>query len=402
MQQAGDAGIAIIILVGFIFIPTSFVFYIVRERLCEEKHLQRSFGVGPCLYWISSLFWDVSVLLISIAFASAIICFFRLPIYMARLNLPAILTLLFFFGWAMINLVYLMEKLFNEPSLAFMGIYCLALFVGIHTMVMRLMIDVFKLVDITPTIYKIFEDVAVLFPPYLLLTGIVDVHRNQLFADIFTLFDQDTYVNPFSMEMLGRHFVIFTVEGCCFFLLNLIIECGVVKKLCMLFGVHSHRRKRLHSEQNSHKDEDSDVAEERRRVHVSYGLQEPAMSRSSASSPSNSSRNTHLYGSESNSSSSSSLSTTQSASSDILRVFSVTKIFKSMFGYKPAVNNITFAVPRGEVSNKGTNFPNVNSILLLPEVLRFTGSEWRGQDHFVSDIDWPSEGHFWRGQLQWP
>lgn len=350
MQQAGDAGIAIIILVGFIFIPTSFVFYIVRERLCEEKHLQRSFGVGPCLYWISSLLWDVGVLLISIAFASAIICFFRLPIYMARLNLPAILTLLFFFGWAMINLVYLMEKLFNEPSLAFMGIYCLALFIGIHTMVMRLMIDVFKLVDVTPTIYRIFEQIVVLFPPYLLLTGIVDVHRNQLFADIFTLFDQDTYVNPFTMEMLGRHFTIFTIEGCCFFILNLIIECGLASKIWSLFA-RSAESKMIKSESNPNEnnDEDSDVAEERRKVNVAFGLQDPAAPRSNTSSSRSSSRNSTFY-CDSHSNSSNSLSTAHSATSDILRVFQVSKIFKSMFGYRRAVNNITFSVPRGEVS----------------------------------------------------
>ena len=50
MQRAADAGIALIILVGFVFIPTSFVFYIVRERTHEEKQLQRIFGIGTFLY----------------------------------------------------------------------------------------------------------------------------------------------------------------------------------------------------------------------------------------------------------------------------------------------------------------------------------------------------------------
>ena len=361
MQQAGDAGIAIIILVGFIFIPTSFVFYIVRERMCEEKHLQWTFGVGPSLYWFSSLLWDLAVLVVAIFLASAIIAFFRLPIYMARLNLPAILSLLFFFGWAMINLVYLMEKLFTEPSIAFMVIYCLALFVGIHTMVMRLMIDVFKLVEVTPTLYRLFEQVAVILPPYLLLSGIVDVHRNQLFADIFSLFDQDVYVNPFSMELLGKHFSVFAIEGAVLFFLNLALECGLFSSVKALFFARSRRLKLLvalnSASENAaiEKSEDGDVADERRRVSRTFGQQsEQSEGRSSSStssntSNSNSGRNGSPCSSDSNGSDLSATASNNSSSSDILRVFSVTKVFESIFGYKRAVNDVTFSVPRGEV-----------------------------------------------------
>lgn len=366
MQQAGDAGIAIIILVGFIFIPTSFVFYIVRERMCEEKHLQWTFGVGPTLYWFSSLIWDLAVLVVAILLASAIIAFFRLPIYMARLNLPAILSLLFFFGWAMINLVYLMEKLFTEPSIAFMVIYCLSLFVGIHTMVTRLMIDVFKLVEVTPTLYQLFEQVAVILPPYLLLSGIVDVHRNQLFADIFSLFDQDVYVNPFSMELLGKHFSVFAIEGAVLFLLNLALECGFFSQVKSIFFGRSQRSKLLvalnSASENAaiEKSEDSDVAEERRRVNQTFGhhSNEQTEGRSSQVS-SNASPNTRRNCSPCSSDSSCSANNSNhhssvnsagnSSSSDILRVFSVTKVFESIFGYKRAVNDVTFSVPRGEV-----------------------------------------------------
>lgn len=344
MQQAGDAGIAIIILVGFIFIPTSFVFYIVRERLFEEKHLQRTFGVGPCLYWISALLWDVTVLIVAIILASAIIAFFRLPIYMSRLNLPAVLCLLFFFGWAMINLVYLAEKLFTEPSIAFMVLYCVALFVGIHTMVMRLMIDVFKLVDITPTLYQLFEKVAVIFPPYLLLIGIVDVHRNQLFADIFSLFDQDVYVNPFHMELIGKHYAVFAVEGCILFIINLCLECGLIAKVKSLFL--SRSRSQLVGLNHSREvtmAEDNDVAEERRRVNLTFGVQEPESSGSSSVSQSS------TAGYSDSSSNNGSIKTSSSTKSDILRVFGVTKVFESIFGFRRAVSNVTFSVPRGEV-----------------------------------------------------
>ncbi|KAI1293754.1 Phospholipid-transporting ATPase ABCA1 [Halotydeus destructor] len=144
MQRAGDTGISLIILVGFLFIPTSFVFYLVRERTEEEKQLQKIFGVGPVLYWFSAILWDMFTVAIAVLLSGCIIFCFQIPIYTNRLNFPGVLCLLFLFGWAMTSLVYLTERFFNEPSIAFMVIYCLALFVGIMTMVMKLLIDVFQ------------------------------------------------------------------------------------------------------------------------------------------------------------------------------------------------------------------------------------------------------------------
>lgn len=297
MQRGGDAGIALIILVGFIFIPTSFVFYIVSERVSEEKQLQKIFGVGPILYWISSMTWDLIMLSTAVAISGAIIICFQMPIYTSRLNLPGVLLLVFLFGWAMTSLVYLMEKLFDEPSIAFMVIYCLALFVGINTMVIRLLIDVFELVQVSPLFKAFFEQLCLVMPPYALMSGLVDITRNQLFSEIYTLFDQDVYVSPFSMDLLGPHYITLASEGVIFFLLNLIIEltanwsfrCGTDKT------------------QEPAQGEDSDVSEERRRV-----IQD------------------------------------QSSRFDVMRVINVSKVFQSMFGKRTAVDHISFAVPRGE------------------------------------------------------
>jgi ABC-type multidrug transport system ATPase subunit len=296
MQRGGDAGIALIILVGFIFIPTSFIFYIVSERMNEEKQLLRIFGVGQLLYWVSSLFWDVMSLLLAVLISGCVIAAFQMPIYTARQNLPAVLLLIFLFGWAMISLVYLVNRFFTEPSIAFMVMYSLALFVGINTMVVRLLIDVFELVHVSPMFKNLFEQVCQFLPPYSLMSGLTDVTRNQLFTEIYTLFDHDVYVSPFSMDLLGKHYIILTVEGFVFFILHLIIE-----------FVSTWRISWTRSVTNSvipH--EDSDVADERTRV------------------------------------------TQESSRFDIMRVINVSKIVKSMAGTKAAVDRISFAVTRGE------------------------------------------------------
>lgn len=296
-DRAGDAGIALIILVGFIFIPTSFVFYLVRERADEEKQLQKIFGVGPALYWFSAIIWDILTVIMAVFLSGIIIFCFQMPIYTSRLNLPGVLVLLFLFGWAMTSLVYLMEKLFSEPSIAFMVLYCIALFVGIMTMVMRLLIDVFQLLTVSAAFKTTFENVALIFPPYALMSGLVDITRNQLFAEIFTLFDQDVYVSPFSMELLGPHYVTLAIEGGVFFVLNLIIE------LCSNWCLSGKGKKVSTS---PYINEDNDVAEERRRV------------------------------------------TQESSRFDVLRVVNVSKVFQGMFGKRIAVDHVSFAVPRGE------------------------------------------------------
>lgn len=219
-----------------------------------------------------------------------------MPIYTARMNLPGVLVLLFLFGWAMTSVVYLMEKLFDEPSIAFMVLYCISLFAGIMTMVMRLLIDVFQLLTVSPAFKASFENVALIFPPYALMSGLVDITRNQLFYEIFTLFDQDVYVSPFSMELLGPHYMTLAIEGAVFFTLNLIIE--VCSNWCLTAKGKVSTSPYIN--------EDNDVAEERRRV------------------------------------------TQESSRFDVLRVVNVSKIFQGMFGKRMAVDHVSFAVPRGE------------------------------------------------------
>lgn len=284
MQKAGDAGISLIILVGFVFIPTSFVFYLVKERKNEEKHMQRVFGVGTTLYWFVSVCWDMLIVLFSVLIAGAIIWSFQMPIYTTRLNFPAIVLLLLLFGWAMISVVYILEKFFDEPSIAFMVIYCLALFVGINTMVFRLLIDVFNLLQVSPTFKLTFERIALIFPPYALMSGLVDITKNHLLSDMFQLVNQDVYVNPFSFDLLASHYITLAVEGIVLFIINLFIELvrngdlWFISKYCtskvdtneLLNALDSEEENRYAIYENGKVnlafEEDQDVFEERKRI----------------------------------------------------------------------------------------------------------------------------------------
>ncbi|CAG2123069.1 unnamed protein product, partial [Medioppia subpectinata] len=105
----------------------------------------------------------------------------------------------------------------------------------------------------------------------------------------------DTYVNPFSMQLLGPYYITLAVEGFVLFFANLIFE---------LFSFSTYKTKTIIK--SIVHNEDSDVAEERKKVHLN------------------------------------------DTSSDILKIVGVTKAFQSMFGKRVAVDNVSFSVPRGE------------------------------------------------------
>jgi membrane protein insertase Oxa1/YidC/SpoIIIJ len=59
IQKAADYGIAMTFLVAFTFIPCGLAIYIVNEHRNKEKQLQFLSGVGPVMYWVTSLVWDM-------------------------------------------------------------------------------------------------------------------------------------------------------------------------------------------------------------------------------------------------------------------------------------------------------------------------------------------------------
>ncbi|XP_076323090.1 uncharacterized protein LOC143232010 isoform X1 [Tachypleus tridentatus] len=300
LQRVAEIGIALVFLLGFAFIPSSFVVYLVRERTQEEKRLQFVGGVGPTLYWLSSLIWDMFLVVIAVCLAAIIIVGFSLPVYVTKLNMPAVLLLLLLFGWAMTPLMYLLEKLFKEPSIAFMVLYCINIFIGINIMVSNLLLTIFEVDDVSDDVMETLRYIALLFPQYALIGGLVDLAKNHIQAEIFAMFGQDTYISPFSMELLGYHYIILAFEGLVFFILNLLLELRFFNCMKSLFRFqHSKPR-------DPPLTEDNDVAEERKRV------------------------------------------MSEASKHDILKLVSLSKEFKSIAGRNVAVDNVSLAIPKGE------------------------------------------------------
>ena len=51
--------IAVMVVIGFSFIPAGFMLFLVQERAIKAKHLQFVSGLNPLVYWISNIIWDM-------------------------------------------------------------------------------------------------------------------------------------------------------------------------------------------------------------------------------------------------------------------------------------------------------------------------------------------------------
>ena len=56
-----DFGIALLLLVALSFVPSSFLPYLVGERMREEKQVQFVSGVSKFCYWMATSLWDTTV-----------------------------------------------------------------------------------------------------------------------------------------------------------------------------------------------------------------------------------------------------------------------------------------------------------------------------------------------------
>jgi hypothetical protein len=113
---------SIFILIPLCYIPSAFIVFIVKERVCKSTHLQFVSSVSPYLYWVSVYIWDVAQYSILTLLT---MCFFfiygkessQVFVNSAQSTL-AVFLLLFFYGTSIIPLAYLYSLTFTNYSTA--------------------------------------------------------------------------------------------------------------------------------------------------------------------------------------------------------------------------------------------------------------------------------------------
>lgn len=223
-QYVADVGIAVILLIAFTLVLASNSIYLVQERVNEEKRLQFLSGVTPNLYWSVTTLWDIFVLLVALCLAVVVFKIFGLTIYVGRDNLQAVCLLIVLYGLATIPFFHIMEKFFQDTSMANVILFCTYMFTGVAQITCILLIDIIGDSSLATTMRNVLYEVYLVFPPFAFIDGLVEVSKNNIQSELLQRFKMDTYVTPVSWGLLGKHFIWMTLLSVVFFVVNLAIE----------------------------------------------------------------------------------------------------------------------------------------------------------------------------------
>ncbi|KAG8521013.1 ATP-binding cassette sub-family A member 12, partial [Galemys pyrenaicus] len=282
MSSLIDILVALSILMGYSVTTASFVTYVVREHQTKAKQLQHISGIGVTCYWVTNFIYDMVFYLVPVAFSIGVIAIFKLPAFYSENNLGAVSLLLLLFGYATFSWMYLLAGVFHETGMAFITYVCINLFFGINSIVslsvvyflskekpndpVRFFIitllnfsDCIKHINMFKTLELISETlkrIFLIFPQFCFGYGLIELSQQQSVLDFLKAYGVEYPSETFEMNKLGAMFVALVVQGTMFFLLRLLINEWIIKKL-----------RKFHSSPVMETiDEDEDVRAERLRV----------------------------------------------------------------------------------------------------------------------------------------
>ena len=157
--------IPLLALFGFCFLASSFILFVVEERVSGTKHLQSLSGLNKLIYWTSSYTWDFVIYTLAILLGSLVFLCFDKQEFVSRNHYPVFLVACLAFGCVSISLTYLVSWIFSSPSRAYVVMFCLSYVIGMIFMVVNYSYDYTNKGKNAETA-KTLENVFLLFPSY--------------------------------------------------------------------------------------------------------------------------------------------------------------------------------------------------------------------------------------------
>uniref|UniRef100_A0A7N6BK81 ABC transporter domain-containing protein n=1 Tax=Anabas testudineus TaxID=64144 RepID=A0A7N6BK81_ANATE len=284
--------VAMCVLTGFSITTSSFAIYEVKEHHSGSKRLQHIAGISEPFYWAVNFFYDMVIYMIPVTLTVGVIAAFQIQAFTSRQNLAAIALLLVLFGFATFPWMYLLSGTFKDAEMAFITYVCINLFVSVNTI---LSTSILYFLSQLSGIFDKLSQAFLIFPQFNFGNGLNYLARVNIEVQILSGYGIDAYKNPFSMDALGWMFLSSFIEGLVLFTLRLLLNKSFMRKI---------RRKAVPQVPNEYEDED--VATERLRI------------------------------------------SSGAASSDILQVNKLTKVYQHLKKKVHAVRSISVGIPAGE------------------------------------------------------
>uniref|UniRef100_A0A8C4WKG0 ATP binding cassette subfamily A member 13 n=1 Tax=Gopherus evgoodei TaxID=1825980 RepID=A0A8C4WKG0_9SAUR len=259
VENVRQCGVALCIMLGFSILTASIGSSVVKDRVSGTKRLQHIAGLGYKTYWLANFLYDMLFYLVPVGLSIGVIAAFQLSAFTFRENLAATALLLILFGYATLPWMYLMSRFFSSSDIAFISYISLNFVFGLCTMLVTLLPHLLAAVSKEQNlqnIYNILKWAFVVFPPFCLGQGLLELSYNQIKFDLTSSFGIDSYVSPFEMNFLGWIFVTMALQGTVILLLRVLLHWDLLQK------------PRSHCSMSStvNPSEDEDVEVERKRL----------------------------------------------------------------------------------------------------------------------------------------
>ncbi|MBZ3870758.1 ATP-binding cassette sub-family A member 3, partial [Sciurus carolinensis] len=123
------------------FMASSFSLLTVSERVCKAKHIQFVSGAYIGIFWLSALFWDFIVFLVSSSLLLVVFYVCNVKAFLEDNHYVDVLFILMLFGWSTIPLIYLMSFMFSSSAAAYTRLLIFNVLTGISSFFLVYMID---------------------------------------------------------------------------------------------------------------------------------------------------------------------------------------------------------------------------------------------------------------------
>eukprot|EP01134_Creolimax_fragrantissima_P005049 CFRG5049T1 len=182
--------IAFFTLFGIVCLTSTYMIFVVNERVSNAKNIQFISGVSPLQYWASTYLWDFTLTIIPNILILALFAAFGIEAYTTGYNLLAMFFLIQLFAWGYIPLTYIVSMGFTSAATAVSVGIIVNYITGLATMIACNVLRNLGLTasDDDTTDYFLYGTliyyISLLFPNFCLGVGLMDIYKNWQLQDV--------------------------------------------------------------------------------------------------------------------------------------------------------------------------------------------------------------------------